>query len=158
MGWVWEQLCEWCLCGSTYECRRTTHHLSGGSQLADLSPQGPTSPMRKALDEGQWAAVGFNKVAGYIWACVAYSQLKCSQRQLMFDIFPPLLHIYRGHWKLLKGITGNVGEHICSLQLFCNTEVSAQLLALGFKKHMGKTATPIYQKNTSVSLITTTQH
>lgn len=42
------------------------HHLSGGSQLADLSPQGPISLLRKALDEGPWAAVGFNKVAGFI--------------------------------------------------------------------------------------------
>lgn len=64
------------------------HHLSGGSQLADLSPQGPTSLLRKALDEGPWAAVGFNKVAGFIWACVAYSQLKCSQHSLCLTYFP----------------------------------------------------------------------
>lgn len=147
MGWVWEQLYGWCLCGSTCEYRRTTHHFSGGSQLADLSPQGPTSPLRKALDEGPWAAMGFNKVAGFIWACVAYLQLKCSQRSLCLTYFPPLLlHIYRGHWKLLKGMTSNVGKHICSLQLFCNPEVSAQLLALGIQKYTGKTAPPIYQK------------
>lgn len=86
--WVCKQLCDRCLCGSTCECWRTTSPLWWVTVVWSLSPQGPTSLLRKALDDGPWAAVGFNKVAGFILACVAYSLLKCSQHSLCLTYFP----------------------------------------------------------------------
>lgn len=40
--------------------------FSVGPQLADLCPQGLCSALRTALDGAPWAAVDFNKVAGFI--------------------------------------------------------------------------------------------
>ncbi len=92
---------------------------------ADLSTE-------KALGEGPWAVVGFNKVLHLSMCCLFTAEMLSAQ--LMFDIFPPLLqHINRSHWKLLKGMPSNGGEHIWSLQLFYNPKVSAQLLALGIQ-------------------------